>query len=254
MKQEWNNSVSRLLQGTEPYVYAFTTEDTSLENADELNMTTEKGFKFTVRVLRQFANLLLKTIVAWETFKDGEIGYFYAPQGGDLGEVSWRTYVAAIDKDVTELKDLRSSLQYQTDLFENMITNLVTHAQHAEAIATRKQSKFIQALTIITIVYLPPTLASTIFSMQSILPSDAKFKDWIYTLVALFLSTLFVLVVLNLSNLTHLVRWIGRGLKDIWTWIRSPRRWWSSSEANTEDEHEMDDQGDEADDLDFGTI
>lgn len=86
-------------------------------------MTQQKGFKWTVRVLRQFANLLSKTVVTWETFKDGEIRYFYGPQNGDSAGVSSGSYLAAIDKDVIELKDLLSSLQYQTDLFENMITN-----------------------------------------------------------------------------------------------------------------------------------
>lgn len=90
--------------------------------------------------------------------------------------------------------------------------------------------------------------------MQSILPSDVKFKDWIYTFVALFLSTAFVLVALNLSNLAHFVRWAGRGLKDMWAWIRSPQRWWRGSEGSADDEHEMDDQDDDVDDLYFGTI
>ena len=75
--------------------------------------------------------------------------------------------MAAIDKDVTELRDLRSSLIHQTELFENMTNSvrnivlatapadtpeLVTHAAHAETIITRFQSEFIQALTVITIV------------------------------------------------------------------------------------------------------
>jgi hypothetical protein len=105
-------------------VYSFTREDTHIRKTDELNMTQQKGFKWTVRVLRQFTNLLSKTIAAWETFKDGEIRYFYISQGDDSVGKSWGTYLASIDKDVTELKDLRSSLQYQTDLFENMTTNV----------------------------------------------------------------------------------------------------------------------------------
>ena len=133
-------------------IYSFTREDTDIPKTGELNITQQKGFKWTVRVLRQFTKLLSKTITAWETFKDGEIRYFYIPHTNELTENSWGTYLAAIDKDVTELRDFRSSLQYQTELFENMTNSLVTHAQHAETIITREQSKFIQALTIITIV------------------------------------------------------------------------------------------------------
>jgi len=54
--------------------------------------------------------------------------------------------------DVTELRDLRSSLQHQTELFENMTNSLVTHAAHAETIIMRLQNEFIRALTVITIV------------------------------------------------------------------------------------------------------
>lgn len=131
----------------------FTREDTAdIAKTGELSITQQKGFKWTIRVLRQFTDLLSITIAAWETFKDGEIRYFYVPHSDELAEISWGTYLAAIDKDVTQLRGLRSSLQHQTTLFENMTNSLVTHAQHAEAVITRKQSKFIQALTIITIV------------------------------------------------------------------------------------------------------
>jgi hypothetical protein len=139
-------------------IYSFTQEDTDIRKAGELNITQQKGFKWTIRVLRQFTNLLSKTIASWETFKDGEIRYFYIPQSDQLADSSWGVYLAAIDKDVPELKDLRNSLQHQTELFENMTNSLVTHAQHAEAVITREQSKFIQALTVITIVSSLPRL------------------------------------------------------------------------------------------------
>jgi hypothetical protein len=123
-------------------------------------------------VLRQFTHLLSKTIDAWDTFKDGEIRYFYIPHSENLADVARGTYLASIDRDVTELRDLRSSLYYHTELFENMTNSVtlpclfhhliataytyqvVTHAQHAETIITRFQSEFIQALTIVTIVSL----------------------------------------------------------------------------------------------------
>jgi hypothetical protein len=143
-------------------IYSFTREDTNIPKTGELTITQQKGFKWTIRVLRQFTNLLSKITASWETFKDGEIRYFYIPHTDELAQSSWGTYLAAIDKNVTELRDLRSSLQHQTELFENMTNSLVTHAQHAETIITREQSKFIQALTVITIVS-HPVLNSTLF-------------------------------------------------------------------------------------------
>jgi len=129
-------------------MYSFTREDTDISCTGNLHVTQQKGFKWTIRVLRQFTNLLSKTIAAWETFKDGEIRYFYVPQGDNSTSVPW---LAAIDKDVTELKGLRSSLQYQTDLFASMTTNLGTHTQYAEAIAG-EQRRIIQVSIFITLV------------------------------------------------------------------------------------------------------
>ena len=90
----------------------------------ELEITQQPGFKWTLRIFRQFTQLLSKTIDAWETFKSGEIRYFNLPDSETPAKISWGSYLAAIDKDVTELKDLRSSLMHQTELFENM-TNTV---------------------------------------------------------------------------------------------------------------------------------
>jgi hypothetical protein len=129
-------------------MYSFTQQDSKIPKTGELSITQTKGFKWTVRCLLRFTVLISGTISSWETFKDGEIRYFYIPHTDELAERSWGTYLAAIDKNVTELRDLRSLLQHQTQLFDS----LVTHAQHAETIITREQSKFIQALTVITIV------------------------------------------------------------------------------------------------------
>ena len=102
--------------------------------------------------MHDFTELISRIISSWETFKDSEIRYFYIPHTDELAESSWGTYLAAIDKNVTELRDLRSSLKHQTELLGNITNGFVTHAQHAETVITREESKFIQALTVITIV------------------------------------------------------------------------------------------------------
>lgn len=83
-------------------------------------------------MLRQFTHVLSKTIDAWETFKDGEIGYFNIPDSETLADASWGSLLAAIDQDVIELGDLRSSLLHRTDLFENMTNSvrLFPHLAH----------------------------------------------------------------------------------------------------------------------------
>lgn len=90
-----------------------------------LEITQKPGFKLTIRVLRQFTHLLSKTIDSWESFKDGEILYFNLPDSEELAQKSWGRYLAAIDKDVTALRDLHSSLIHKTELFENMTNSVV---------------------------------------------------------------------------------------------------------------------------------
>jgi hypothetical protein len=64
----------------------------------------------------------------WENFKNGEIRYFYQPESLSLAQPSWGVYLASIDKYVVELQDLRSSLQHQTEIFENMTNSVSTVA------------------------------------------------------------------------------------------------------------------------------
>ena len=105
-------------------IYSFTRGEGHLSDAAQFEITQQKGFKWTIHVLRQFTHLMSRTIDAWETFKDGEIRYFNGVDSETLADAIRGRYLAAIDKDVTELRDLRSSLIHQTELFENM-TNSV---------------------------------------------------------------------------------------------------------------------------------
>jgi hypothetical protein len=81
--------------------------------------------------------------------------------------------------------------------------------------------------------------------MQTILPNNVKFKDWVYTLVALSLSTAFL--VLNLSNLAQVYQWCRSGVVRSWRFLRAIR-WRRSRAGSDNEEFEMDDpdgQGDE---------
>jgi hypothetical protein len=79
-------------------IYSFTRGETDTGAAADLEITQRKGFRWTIRVLRQFTHLLSKTIDAWETFKDGEIRYFNLPDSEALAQEAWGSHLAAIDK------------------------------------------------------------------------------------------------------------------------------------------------------------
>ncbi|KAF4636197.1 hypothetical protein G7Y89_g1892 [Cudoniella acicularis] len=216
---------------SEKMMYSFTREDTDVRNMGDLLMTQEKGFKWTIRVLRQFNYLLSKTIDAWDNFNNGEIRYFYKPHSDELADPAWIPYLAAIDKDVTELRDLRNTLQYQTELFENMTNSLITHAQHAETIIARLQT-------------------STIFSMQTIIPNSATIKHWVYLLASLFVAT--IILVFNLVRLKAVWEILRISNERFWGWVyrvvfekSSRRREVGAENEDNDDEIELEELDDD---------
>ena len=64
--------------------------------------------------------------IIWNpSFVNGELQYSCVPHSDEPAEKCWGSHIGAIDKDVTELRDLRDSLKYQ----ENM-TNSVSAVSH----------------------------------------------------------------------------------------------------------------------------
>ncbi|KAH8779452.1 hypothetical protein F5882DRAFT_406984 [Hyaloscypha sp. PMI_1271] len=218
VREEWENSVSLLMFQIDPYIHSFPPSRTKTKTGD-LKITTKEAFRWTIITLRKFANLLAKIIIAWERFDKGEMQYFYSPQSGELADSRWGTYISSIDKDVNHLRDLLGSLKDQTKLFEDMTTNLVMHAQYAETCIASQQSKSIQALTNISILFLPATLAATLFSMQPILPSGVKMKDFLYFFFLLFIIT--ILLLTNPSYINTFVQSLRNGQN--WLWARLSR-------------------------------
>lgn len=246
-------------------IYAFTRGELGQGESIDLDITQRKGFRWTIRVLRQFTHVLSKTIDSWDTFKDGEIRYLNLPDSESLADASWGNLLAAIDKDVIELRDLRSSLQHKTELFENMTNSVSSHApltvhdphrnqkfnkSHAlvspldcdtcgarrnhhnqtpesiysssdrhhnckhsfssvEGCASRPKAATGTEYSNAFQFYLPPTLASSIFSMQESIFTDPKFRHWLFTLLGLFMATaLLVLAVLAL-NQPRIATWLA---------------------------------------------
>jgi len=56
--------------------------------------------------------------------------------------------------------------------------------------------------------------------MQTVLPSKTSFRDWIYTLVTLFVLT--TVLVVNLPHITALIQSM-RGWQDLWVKLKSLR-------------------------------
>ena len=89
----------------------------SLTDENEFPRTRE--YTRTVELFRLLYNALVKTIESWEQFENGEIQYFDI-----VGQITlrraWESYLAGIEKNITELKFLRRSLQQKIEMFDNM--------------------------------------------------------------------------------------------------------------------------------------
>jgi len=72
----------------------------------------------TIDLLRLLHNALVKTIEAWEHFKTGEVQYFEMPEYQTLRK-TWEAYLAGVNKDMTELRFLRRSLQQRIEMYDN---------------------------------------------------------------------------------------------------------------------------------------
>lgn len=86
---------------------------------DDESFTRTKDNTQTVQLLRLLNNSLVKTIDSWERFGAGEIRCFHLGHH-ESSRTRWNGYLAAIEKDVTELQFLSKSLQQRIDMFDHL--------------------------------------------------------------------------------------------------------------------------------------
>ena len=83
------------------------------------DLTRMREYTWTVELLRVLHNTLVKIIDSWEGFEKGELRYFQTEEPRAF-HVLWNKYLAGIEKDLTELRSLRRSLQQMLEMFDNM--------------------------------------------------------------------------------------------------------------------------------------
>ncbi|KAI9875145.1 MAG: hypothetical protein M1830_008824 [Pleopsidium flavum] len=205
--REWSNVVITLEERLESHEDSIFNERTLADTfVDDNRFTRTKEYSWTVQVLRLFHNSLVKLLESWESFQAGEVQYFRVKDNDDLDKL-WRSYLASIEEDITELRFLRRSLQQRIEMFVNMRNGLVNASALVESRAATEQGKNIGSLTRVTVVYLPLSLATSIFSM-AIMPREASWTAYVLLLILLFGST--ILVVFNLGLMTTLWQSVRR--------------------------------------------
>ena len=86
---------------------------------DDERLSRTKDYTQTIELLRLLHNSLVKIFESWEAFENGELQYFDA-RGQEILRSLWDSYLANIEKDMTELRFLRRVLQQRIEMFDTM--------------------------------------------------------------------------------------------------------------------------------------
>jgi hypothetical protein len=86
---------------------------------DDITLSRPEIYDWIVLILRQFKQLIAKTVEAWESFEEGEVRFFDAPIPG-LSEIRKASLLGVIRKQVSDLKGLHKTLSEKTEMFDNM--------------------------------------------------------------------------------------------------------------------------------------
>ena len=85
---------------------------------DDAAFSQTREYTTTIELLRLLHNDLVKILESWESFDHGEIQYFDVKDQETLRR-GWESYLARIEKDMSELRYLRRSLQQRIESLDS---------------------------------------------------------------------------------------------------------------------------------------
>ena len=85
---------------------------------DDAAFSRTREYTSTIELLRLLHNDLIKIIDSWESFDRGEIQYFDIRDQESLRK-RWESYLANIEKDISELRFLRRSLHQRIESLDS---------------------------------------------------------------------------------------------------------------------------------------
>ena len=133
--KEWSNIVEALEQWLRNYVCTpcstgsssnYGLQDGSIFHegvrqtslTDDVKFSRTKEYTSTIEILRLLHNNLVKGIESWESFNEREMQYFEIRDNEFLSQ-KWEPYFASIEKNMTELRYFRRSLQQHIDALDS---------------------------------------------------------------------------------------------------------------------------------------
>ncbi|OKL58646.1 hypothetical protein UA08_06143 [Talaromyces atroroseus] len=164
---------------------------------DDPNLERTKEYTWILGILRRLENSLAKLLATWNAFEMNHRIYFDLDKSGILYD-NFRQRFYHIQERTDELQALHMVMEQRIETLEKLSSTLVNASSLAESITATRQGDNIQLLTRITIIYLPLTFVTAVFSMNQV-PDDVSW--WSYWVSLVFLTTLTVFVAFGFPSL-----------------------------------------------------
>lgn len=195
--------------------------------SDDSSFSRSKKYLWAVQVYKVFENKLEKTIAVWDEFEEHSLAKLDHKQI-DHHEESLDTIHWAIEELRTRLSHIRSKREEVTNLRDGLFST----SQLLDSRISVRQNDNIKLLTYINLLFLPLSFCTSIFGMQTILPSGLHINAFVITICSVTVFTAFL--VFNLQLMSELMQQATSGTT---TWFRNrmqhhhQRVWHKTEEA-----------------------
>ncbi|EKG16111.1 hypothetical protein MPH_06677 [Macrophomina phaseolina MS6] len=173
---------ARVTQATQEWTLLINTFEERMDNYQEERESTNsfidepqfphtEKLTMTVQAIRRLRDTLENLIAAWDAFEGGDVVHLET-KGSDEYLRKWGEHLAEARKGISQLRFFRKLLAQKLDLFQSKLDGLVNASALRESATTTRQGENIGILTKMTVLYLPLSLATGVFSM-SVIPGEA---------------------------------------------------------------------------------
>ncbi|KKZ64020.1 hypothetical protein EMCG_01681 [[Emmonsia] crescens] len=193
----WENAIDSLdaeIKAPSDVVFM---EDRSDLMADDPQFSLSKTYFWALQTYKLFERTLEQTITTWETFKTYSLPKI---QDGRISPESWDVSVNSIDQAVELLKPKMDRIKRGIQDVRDLREGLQSTAAVFDSRTAVRQGENIRLLTYITLLFLPLSFGTGIFSMQFIEPSSRTINAFAITLPVITIVS--ALLIFNLNTLT----------------------------------------------------
>ncbi|OAX81133.1 hypothetical protein ACJ72_04526 [Emergomyces africanus] len=197
-RSRWENAIDSLdAEIKSPSDVVFMRDRSDLM-ADDPQFSLSKTYFWALQTYKLFERTLEQTIATWESFKVDSLPKI---QDGRISYENWDASVSSIDQAVELLKPKINRIKRGIQDVRDLREGLQSTAAVFDSRTAVRQGENIRLLTYITLLFLPLSFGTGIFSMQIIEPSSRTINAFAITLPVITIIS--ALLIFNLNTLTE---------------------------------------------------